>query len=1456
MNNVSQSTLSIKSIKIYLSKLLVILLVLQFFTFQQSQTATATGTPTVTAPASIIASAANTDYSVTGLSVGGVTGTYLVVLKLKNGRTNSYLKMTTTTGLTESFGFGGSNSNKFSGFTEMSFTGTETHVNAGLATLKLYSGEGGGTPSIEITASEFVSGVTYSADTGHYYKAVTASVNFATASAAATSSTFQGQNGYLVTITSAAEDNYVLNKVDVNNIWIGATDSASEGAWRWETGTAVTSPEKGKQFWTGASAGDNYTNDGLNYANWCDGEPNDSSSNEDYAVTKWSGGSCWNDLSGTTLAGGYVIEYGSDGGATFTGSATATIAIENTLPGTPETPTATAGNGAATITIAAPLTGGVVDSYTVTANPGGATCTVNSPITSCTISGLTNGTLYTFTSIAYNSAGSSSSSPESTPATQPVGPPGKPSAIPGDSSAIVTVTAPTGTSPTSFTVTSNPGSQTCTVTSPSDTCTVTGLTNGTSYTFTVTALVNGANTVSSAASDPVKPIASTSNSAAPVLSGISAVGETLTVTSGTWTNINSYVTYSYQWANSPDGSNWNDISGATSPNYVLRSSDLNLYLRASVTPIVAVAVTAANSNPTILFVKEKGYSASDFTIAANASQVNREITLTQSSGNQKGAVFSNSRINLQNNFSISGEIYLGSSDSGADGLAFVMQPNSTTTLSSGGGLGYDGVTNAFAIEFDTYFNSGAANGDIANDHAALMKSQATVHDAWNASVIDLGNIEDNKYRKLEIVWISSANAASACTGTEGKLTVKYDINANGVFDAGDTIYNDFCIDLESYFSASNFNTYFGFTAATGGSVNLQKVQNIAYSATSRSNTAPVISSISNVSVQKNSGQQSIVVPVNEDNTSAGQWTISITSSNTSAVPAVSVLSPYPTISSGSGNFTLRFTPSVTETGTATITFNLVDADGATASKTFNVIVTDYPTLSITTPTTGITGTRGSSYSLAISASGGSSETYTFTTSSSLPPGISLDANSGVLSGTPTASGDYAIVITVTDSASNSVSTSSFVISISSPPSGGGGGGYVDPTPATPPAAPTPTITTPNLPPATGGAPFNFQIGATNGSNFAVSGGSLPQGLTLNPTTGTITGTPTEPGPYSFSVTVTNTTGQKTTVTFTGNIESATGNTNSGSGSSAESNSGSNSGAGSANGSENGNGSNSSSGSNSGAGNPNVIAPITPPANLATAPVGGNLLVLVDGAAVNATIKPNAASNGYEVVAPGWNLNLQPLNSAGQPLPLNSNSQIVLDSTRLVGINGEGFAPNSIVHVYLFSTPKLLGTTNTDANGKFNASFPVPTSVDPGNHVIQVNGLSPKKEVRSASVGLLVEAVKKDSASLKDLNFNLQKVGSKGLITFSKGKAAVAGAQTKIIKSYKFKRGATIEVVGYASKSAGQDDLRISLDRALNVKKALQRLHPDLKISAIGGGVKRNALCAKYANQCAVITIKK
>jgi hypothetical protein len=193
---------------------------------------------------------------------------------------------------------------------------------------------------------------------------------------------------------------------------------------------------------------------------------------------------------------------------TSTASAASNSVTPATVPDAPTIGTATAGNGQATVTFTAPTNdgGSAISSYTVTSSGGQPATGTASPIT---VTGLTNGTAYTFTVTATNGEGTSTASAASnsvTPATVPDAPTIG-TATAGNGQATVTFTAPTndgGSAISGYTVTSSGGQ---TATGTASPITVTGLTNGTAYTFTVTA-ANGVGTgAASAASNSVTPTA-------------------------------------------------------------------------------------------------------------------------------------------------------------------------------------------------------------------------------------------------------------------------------------------------------------------------------------------------------------------------------------------------------------------------------------------------------------------------------------------------------------------------------------------------------------------------------------------------------------------------------------------------------------------------------------------------------------------------------------------------------------------------------------------------------------------------------------------------------------------------------------------------------------------------------------------------------------------------------------
>jgi hypothetical protein len=224
------------------------------------------------------------------------TATILASISLVNPPTGTTFNLTSTTGLSPASGFT-LPGNK----TRLVVTGTMANINNALASLKVNTGSIKGNIQISVAATVNPAGFFYNGTNGHFYRPISQGTTYTNARAAALNTTFKGQQGYLVTITSADEDAFVFNNVPQTNIWFALTDEAVEGQWRIDAG-----PEAGTLIKT--SNGQFAGNIQGQYNNWAGGEPNNSG-NEDYAVTKWNG-SQWNDLpNGFNCP--YVIEYGT-----------------------------------------------------------------------------------------------------------------------------------------------------------------------------------------------------------------------------------------------------------------------------------------------------------------------------------------------------------------------------------------------------------------------------------------------------------------------------------------------------------------------------------------------------------------------------------------------------------------------------------------------------------------------------------------------------------------------------------------------------------------------------------------------------------------------------------------------------------------------------------------------------------------------------------------------------------------------------------------------------------------------------------------------------------------------------------------------------------------------------------------------------------------------------------------
>lgn len=225
-----------------------------------------------------------------------------------------------------------------------------------------------GTRTFSITPGD----ANYLPSTQHYYRYIASEgILWTNAKTAAENSTYYGLQGYLATLLTY-EEAQLCGEQATGTGWIGGSDAASEGVWKW-----VTGPEAGTTFWNGAVNGTT-----PNFEFWNNGEPNNDG-DEDYAHITAPGvgipGS-WNDLPNTGGAGqyapkGYIVEYGGmPGDPVLQISASTTITVVNL---TSTIAAQRCGNG--TVTLQAISTGTLV--YWYDASTGGNLLSTNAEFT-------------------------------------------------------------------------------------------------------------------------------------------------------------------------------------------------------------------------------------------------------------------------------------------------------------------------------------------------------------------------------------------------------------------------------------------------------------------------------------------------------------------------------------------------------------------------------------------------------------------------------------------------------------------------------------------------------------------------------------------------------------------------------------------------------------------------------------------------------------------------------------------------------------------------------------------------------------------------------------------------------------------------------------------------------------------------------------------------------------------
>lgn len=245
-----------------------------------------------------------------------------------------------------------------------------------------------------------------------------------------------------------------------------------------------------------------------------------------------------------------------------------------------------------------------------------------------------------------------------------------------------------------------------------------------------------------------------------------------------------------------------------------------------------------------------------------------------------------------------------------------------------------------------------------------------------------------------------------------------------------------------------------------------------------------------------------------------------------------------TATSNAGFITV--TSGTSGTGNGVVGFAVATNTGAARSGTLTIAGQTYTvnqnagtagSLAINTPPVLAPGNVGSSYSVTLSATGGKPP-YVWSASGSLPPGLTLNASLGLITGTPSSPGTYGFSLTVTDSV-GAVQSQNFSIVISPASTSGL------------------TITNTSFPPGVVGQAYQQLLTSSGGCvsifepspAFRLSGGSLPNGLgiqTNEDLSRSITGTPVSNGTFNFTLTATDACGNAASASFSITISGTAG----------------------------------------------------------------------------------------------------------------------------------------------------------------------------------------------------------------------------------------------------------------------------------------------------------------------------
>ena len=225
---------------------------------------------------------------------------------------------------------------------------------------------------------------------------------------------------------------------------------------------------------------------------------------------------------------------------------------------------------------------------------------------------------------------------------------------------------------------------------------------------------------------------------------------------------------------------------------------------------------------TFNFIDFEDSESFTFLNAANITSENT-IEITPSQNSQIGAFwFTQHKLLITDGFSTEFDFKIsegeGSQQGGADGFAFVIQNSEPEALgNSGFGIGYHGIQNGIAIEFDTYMNASgfpaSAVDDFDGNHISIQAKNGNFIDAYQEYSLGMSSIPND--------FIDGATHNVRINYDGDSLSIFFDYAVDPVIKIA--------IEFSEYIDDIEQGIWFGFTASTGYEKEKNEILNWSFS---------------------------------------------------------------------------------------------------------------------------------------------------------------------------------------------------------------------------------------------------------------------------------------------------------------------------------------------------------------------------------------------------------------------------------------------------------------------------------------------------------------------------------------------------------------------------------------------------------------------------------------------------